>query len=172
LLANRITGDGAFKPRVWVVNMDPKRPENPSNWSLQPLRTSRAVAAAGQETEKTPLPSDADQAQALKLVKDVFKTELSKSSPADRRLLARKMLEQSRETKDDPATKYVLLREGRELANQAEGVFHCWLGIHFSGGFWKVRPSVETYSVTIPPGSQRKPGKRRSRCLSFEPQLA
>src|SRR5207245_1467927 len=49
LLANRITGEGAFKPRIWVMNMDPKRPENPANWSLQPLRTSRAVAAAGRE---------------------------------------------------------------------------------------------------------------------------
>src|SRR5262249_14601104 len=49
LLANRITGEGAFKPRIWVANMDPNRPENPANWSLQPLRTSRAVAAAGRE---------------------------------------------------------------------------------------------------------------------------
>ncbi len=49
LLANRIEGEGAFKPRIWVANMDPKRPENPANWSLQPLRTSRAVAAARRE---------------------------------------------------------------------------------------------------------------------------
>jgi len=77
------------------------------------------LVAAVQDVEKTPLPSDADQAQALKLIKDVFKAEFAKSSPADKRLLSRKMLEQSRETKDDPTTKYVLLREGRELANQA-----------------------------------------------------
>ena len=49
LLAHRITGEGAFKSRIWVANMDPKRPENPANWSLQPLRTSRAVTAAGRE---------------------------------------------------------------------------------------------------------------------------
>ncbi|HEV3143550.1 MAG TPA: VWA domain-containing protein [Gemmataceae bacterium] len=49
LLANRFNPEGAFKPRVWVVNMDPKRPENPPNWSVNPLRTTRAVAAAGRE---------------------------------------------------------------------------------------------------------------------------
>jgi hypothetical protein len=49
LLSNRFNPEGAFKPRVWVVNMDPKRPENPPNWSVNPLRTTRAVAAAGRE---------------------------------------------------------------------------------------------------------------------------
>jgi hypothetical protein len=84
LLANRITGEGAFRPRIWVANMDPKRPENPANWSLQPLRTSRAVAAAGREvtfrttlqltgSEEAPLPDnillkiDGRRAGAVKL---------------------------------------------------------------------------------------------------------
>jgi len=49
LLSNRFNPEGAFKPRVWVVNMDPKRPDNPPNWSVNPLRTTRAVAAAGRE---------------------------------------------------------------------------------------------------------------------------
>src|SRR5579859_1116670 len=49
LLANKLTTEGAFKPRMWVVNLDPNRPENPPNWSLTPLRTTRAVAAAGRE---------------------------------------------------------------------------------------------------------------------------
>src|SRR5262245_30101484 len=29
LLSNRLAETGAFKPRLWVVNMDPKRPDNP-----------------------------------------------------------------------------------------------------------------------------------------------
>lgn len=49
LLASKLGGAEEFKPRLWVVNLDPKRPANPANWSLQPLRTTRAVAAAGRE---------------------------------------------------------------------------------------------------------------------------
>src|SRR5207244_1233392 len=48
LLANRIT-EGAFKPRLWVVNLDPQRPADPANWAVQPLRTTRAVASVGRE---------------------------------------------------------------------------------------------------------------------------
>ncbi len=40
---------GAAPPRVRVVNVDPNRPADPPNWSLAPLRVSRAVAAADQE---------------------------------------------------------------------------------------------------------------------------
>jgi hypothetical protein len=48
LLANRVS-EGAFKPRIWVVNMDPDRPADPANWAVQPLRTTRAVASVGRE---------------------------------------------------------------------------------------------------------------------------
>src|SRR5262249_33063197 len=40
---------GGDRPRIWVVNLDPDRPAAPANWSLAPLRASRAVAAVGQE---------------------------------------------------------------------------------------------------------------------------
>jgi hypothetical protein len=39
----------AIQPRIWVVNLDPHRPANPPNWSLMPLRASRAVASVGQQ---------------------------------------------------------------------------------------------------------------------------
>ena len=32
-------------PKLWVVNLDPKRPEKPANWSLAPLTATRAVVA-------------------------------------------------------------------------------------------------------------------------------
>lgn len=40
---------GSDRPRVWVVNLDPQRPAAPPNWSLAPLRASRAVASVGQQ---------------------------------------------------------------------------------------------------------------------------
>ncbi len=48
LLSNKIS-EGSFKPRIWVVNIDPSRPADPVNWSLQPIRTSRAITAVNSE---------------------------------------------------------------------------------------------------------------------------
>jgi hypothetical protein len=39
----------AIKPRIRVVNLDPRRPAEPANWSLAPLSSTRAVAAVGQQ---------------------------------------------------------------------------------------------------------------------------
>lgn len=72
-----------------------------------------------QAQDRLPVPPEADQAQAAKVVRDVFSAEFAKTAPADRVLLARKLLGQTEQTKDDPATRYVLLREARDLANQA-----------------------------------------------------
>ena len=40
---------GKAPPRVWLVNLDPRRPADPPNRSVAPIRASRAVASAGQE---------------------------------------------------------------------------------------------------------------------------
>lgn len=49
LLANALRSEPADKrPTVWVVNLAPDRPAAPPNWSLAPVRASRAVASAGQ----------------------------------------------------------------------------------------------------------------------------
>jgi hypothetical protein len=37
------------RPEVWVVNLAPGRPAAPPNWSLAPLRASRALASVGQQ---------------------------------------------------------------------------------------------------------------------------
>jgi hypothetical protein len=73
---------------------------------------------ATQDPPRTPVPSEADQAQAHKLIRDVFKSELSRTDPLARRALARKMIEQSRDPRGDAAASFVLLREAREIGNQ------------------------------------------------------
>src|SRR5262249_18864978 len=56
LLAQQLHREAGIRPRIWVVNLDPNRPADPPNWSLAPLRASRAVAAPGQKvTFKTDL---------------------------------------------------------------------------------------------------------------------
>jgi hypothetical protein len=70
------------------------------------------------EEKQLPVPMDAALAAAEKTIKDLFKDDYAKTKPADRLALAQKLLEQARETRDDPAARYVLFREAIDLAAQ------------------------------------------------------
>ncbi len=48
LLATELRGEPGVRPHVWVVNVAPQRPADPPNWTLAPVRASRAVASVGQ----------------------------------------------------------------------------------------------------------------------------
>jgi hypothetical protein len=75
----------------------------------------------GPETQdqKRPIPDAAAQKEAEKLIREIFKEDFARKTPADRLTLARKLIEQSSQSKDDPATRFVLLREARDLAVQS-----------------------------------------------------
>lgn len=78
-----------------------------------------AVAAA----DKRPVPSQADQNAAVKLVKEVFKADYAKAKlPNDKLILAQKLLKQGVETEDDPVGRFALFREARELATDVGSV--------------------------------------------------
>ncbi len=47
--ADKPRGAAAAPPRLWVVNVDPKRDPDPPNWSLPPLRVNRPVVPVGRE---------------------------------------------------------------------------------------------------------------------------
>jgi hypothetical protein len=47
-LAGKHNGD-EIQPRLWVANLDPKRPEKPANWALAPITASRAVVPVKDE---------------------------------------------------------------------------------------------------------------------------
>jgi hypothetical protein len=48
LLAGELQRESAVRPNVWVVNVAPERPADPPNWTLAPLRASRAVVSVNQ----------------------------------------------------------------------------------------------------------------------------
>jgi formylglycine-generating enzyme required for sulfatase activity len=56
------------------------------------------------------------QKQSEKLIRDLFKEEYAKRTTTDQHALAKKLLQQGIDTKDDSPTKYVLFREAREIA--------------------------------------------------------
>jgi hypothetical protein len=62
------------------------------------------------------IPSEAAQANAEKQIRDVFKEEYGSKSTAVQQRLAKKLVEQGLETKDDVALRYVLLREAGDVA--------------------------------------------------------
>lgn len=67
-----------------------------------------------------PIPSEADQTQAQSLIRDIYRDEYAQAKTAEqKRTLAKKLLEKANQTKDDPASHYVLLRVARDLATQA-----------------------------------------------------
>jgi hypothetical protein len=72
---------------------------------------------------KLPVPSDADQARAEKALKEKYKADYAKirpDKPDDKLPLAAKLLQPGREDRKDPAGWFVLLREARDLAAQAD----------------------------------------------------
>jgi hypothetical protein len=70
------------------------------------------------DAARRPVPDQANQAKALAEVKELFRPYPA-LKPAERAEIARKMIAQAEQTKDDPAARFVLLREAKDLASAA-----------------------------------------------------
>jgi hypothetical protein len=67
--------------------------------------------------EPAAAPTAAVRAEKLKLIRSVFKDDYAKAKqPGDKRALAKKLLDEGLATRDDPAARFVLLVEARDLA--------------------------------------------------------
>ena len=89
------------------------------------LVCSTVVVGLGQDKKgsmKFPVPDREAQAKAEKTIKEIFKDEYAKKKPAEKIELANKLLQQGAETNDDPAAKYILFREARDLASKSGDV--------------------------------------------------
>jgi hypothetical protein len=73
-------------------------------------------ALAQDATARLKVPSPAQQAPALKLIHELFGAQYAKTSPADRVVLAAKLMNAADDSGNDPNAQYVLLREARENA--------------------------------------------------------
>ena len=68
---------------------------------------------------RQPLPDQAAQAQAHRMLKEAFAAEFRRTTPEGRKALAAELLRQVREEENDAAARYVMLREARDLAAAA-----------------------------------------------------
>jgi hypothetical protein len=79
------------------------------------------MLAPAQE-KRSPVPDEAALTDAEKTVRDVFKGEYAKKTPADKRLLARRLLAQGKESGGVLPSQYVLCSQALDLAIQAADV--------------------------------------------------
>jgi WD40 repeat protein len=87
-------------------------------WRLPPADYVPLVA--GKLQSKPPVPDDGALAAAEKEVKEVYKTEYARKKPAEMQALAARLMKENQETtKDRSATRFVLLREARDLVARA-----------------------------------------------------
>ncbi|RPH45291.1 MAG: hypothetical protein EHM91_07705 [Planctomycetota bacterium] len=76
-----------------------------------------AFLLASTAFQDKPAEPDANaQKETLKQIKELFKEEYAKKSPGDQTALAQKLLQKGIETNDDLPSKFVLLKEAREVA--------------------------------------------------------
>src|SRR4051794_40179404 len=66
--------------------------------------------------DKAPEPDVAAQKDTLKQIKDLFKDEYAKKNSADQSSLAQKLLQKGIETNDNLPSKFVFLKEARDVA--------------------------------------------------------
>ncbi|MGD0091836.1 MAG: hypothetical protein ABSE73_18130 [Planctomycetota bacterium] len=78
-----------------------------------------ACALAQGEDTRLPVPPEGLLKEAEKTIKDLFKAEFAKAKTVDKAEFAQKLLQAGVETKDDPITRYALLREAAAQAAQA-----------------------------------------------------
>jgi hypothetical protein len=76
------------------------------------------VTAPQKDTRLAP-PSAAALGDTEKQIKDIYKDEYQKRAAADRIEFAKKLLKLAQDSKNDPLTFYVALREARDLAASA-----------------------------------------------------
>lgn len=74
------------------------------------------LAAAADAPAKATVPPAAEQKKALKLIRDVFKSSYARTGEEEQTALAEKLITQGIDTNNDPASRYVLFDEARNIA--------------------------------------------------------
>lgn len=75
------------------------------------------VLASVVQAAKQPVPTEADQQQAMNLAKEIYGEEYATAKKMDqKRALAEKLLKKAAESKDDPASCFVLLKIARDIS--------------------------------------------------------
>jgi len=80
------------------------------------LLMAAALLTFQAQADKLPVPSQAEQEESQKRIRELFKDEYAKRSPGDVLALAQKLLKQAAENKSESTLVFTLLREARDKA--------------------------------------------------------
>jgi hypothetical protein len=110
--------DDDWKPPVPATKPAPeptrRPPATPADETPKPSDTTTAPAAP----QRRPVPPAAAQANSRKLFRDLYAADLANHSPAARRALAAKLIEQAGTVGDAPADQFVLLAGAVDAAKE------------------------------------------------------
>lgn len=115
--ADCYTAPHLSKLAPWGVKM-----RRHQHWRLQAMAGVLALAFACNALAKPAVPSEAEQAAATKVIRDLFKADYLKTKPKDRLEFAQKLLAQVEKAGEDAVTHFVLLREARDAAAAAGNI--------------------------------------------------
>src|SRR6185436_15922 len=95
---------------------------NMSRTALVGILLSLASYCSGADAPKLHVPDEPSQAKAEATIRNIFKSEYDSNHPAQRRALAKKLLDQARDVKTEATSRFVLYREARNVASSAGDV--------------------------------------------------
>ncbi len=100
-------------------------------------------------SKKAPAPDTNAQAEATKLIKEVYGDKWSSAkTPAEKRALAKKLLQKAKDTDNDQAGRFVLFRLSRDIATQAGDVTTAFQAVDEMGQSFQI-DVVEMKAVAI-----------------------
>jgi hypothetical protein len=115
------------------------------------------------QDKPAPEPEASAQKETLKQIRDLFKDEYARKSPADQAALAQKLLQKGVETNDDTSSKFVLLKEARELAMSAGDADTAIRASHEMGRAFAVDgPALRLGVITKMASAAREPEAART----------
>lgn len=144
------------------VSLPEEAPAEPPPGDAVPATPAPAPAAAPKRLRVPPAAAIAD---AEKLVREAFGDTRAKRGQAERLALAQKLLEQAGEAAhDDPATRYVLLRDARDLAAAAGDVAVAMSAAEEMVAAFRVK-RAETKLAALPPAGKANDAAELARVL-------
>ena len=119
---SKLIHDGKVAITAGATDSPPAKPSDalPAAPSKEAV-ANPAMPAAGPAVDvskRAPIPDAGKQREAEKLIKELFREQYSKKTPADRKTLIRLLMEQAAKSQDDPVALWVLCREAQDNAVQ------------------------------------------------------
>ena len=135
--------------------------------SLLLLPAFGGIALTAQDKKQDP-PDDAALREAEKTVRNVFKDDYAKRGPADRQALARLLLQQAIDTKDDAAARFVLFRESQDIAARLGDIETSFRAIEEMSRAFSVNPiALKNTALTLAGGVPRTPEEHKTYAQAY-----